>query len=377
MKKILIVDDEPDALRMLTLTLKAEGYAVVTASNGEEALRQAVKERPDLIVLDVMMPEMDGFEVSRRLRHMPDFAQLPILFLSARGQVESKVEGLRAGANDYVTKPAAPQELVARVGALLGAYTESVGYVAALFGSKAGVGTTTIAVNLALALRQQSGASVVLVDGHDEGGDIGVFLNLPPSHHAGELIAVIDQLDRDVFSSALAEHSSGLRVLLAPSETSSAPAIAPSSWERILDGVRRVADFVIFDGPPLHSAMWTPVLDLADDIFLITAPEIPAMRRLRFSYDLARSRGRTQDNVHVILNRYNEQCGFSVSAINRAIAVPIRVCMDDVGPANTYAINRGEPLLLSARRSSLSRAVSGLAREIIQRDPNTIGEKGK
>ena len=88
MKKILIVDDEPDALKMVTLTLQAEGYQVVTGSDGEEALRLAQAEHPDLIMLDVMMPKLNGYEVARRLRRLPEFSQVPILFLSARGQVE-------------------------------------------------------------------------------------------------------------------------------------------------------------------------------------------------------------------------------------------------------------------------------------------------
>jgi len=374
-KKILVVDDEPDAVKMLKLTLTLEGYEVVTAANGQAAIQQAAQERPDLVILDVMMPEMDGYELSRQLRRMVDFAQVPIVFLSARTEVVDKVEGLRAGANDYITKPVSPQELAARVGALLGTYAEPEGYLAALFGSKAGVGTTTLAVNLALALRQQSQAQVVLVDGHSEGGDVGVFLHILPSHHAGELIAVLDQLDPEVFKSALAEHPSGLRVLLAPPDTSVSPPISPSNWEQILIALRRSADFVIFDGPPLRSATWTPILDLADDVFLITTPEITAMKRLSSAHSLAQSRRRGLANVYILLNRYTEQSGFSLGAITRALGTPIHVHIDDVGPLNTYAINHGEPLVLSDKRGAVTRAVSSLAREILQGQASVASQK--
>jgi pilus assembly protein CpaE len=369
MKKILVVDDEPDALRMVKLTLSSEGYEVVTGSDGEEAIRVAALERPDLILLDVMMPKMNGYEVTRRLRRVPELAKVPILFLSARGQVVDKVEGLRAGGNDYVTKPADPVELVARVGALLGSYTEAPGYVAALFGSKGGVGTTTLAVNLALSLQQQSEATVVLVDGHNEGGDVDVFLNTPISHHAGELMTVIDQLDKDVFQSALAGHPSGLRMLLAPSDTSAAPAILPMHWQRILHELRRIASYIIFDGPPLQSASWAPVLDEANDVFLITTPDISAMRRLRSDYAMVGAQSGAADNRHVLLNRFTEQSGFSVSAINRALSMPVRLRIEEVGPTSSYALNRGEPLVLSDKRNHLARAVTGLAREILQQNP--------
>lgn len=371
MKKILIVDDEPDALKMVTLTLQAEGYQVVTGSDGEEALRLAQAEHPDLIMLDVMMPKLNGYEVARRLRRLPEFSQVPILFLSARGQVEDKVEGLRVGGNDYVTKPAAPQELAARVGVLLGTFSQSAGYVVALFGGKGGVGTTTLSVNLALALQEQTHETVILVDGHDEGGDVGIFLNIPTSHHVGELMVLIDQLDKEIFHSVLAQHSSGLKILLAPPDTSTTPAILPSHWEKILDELRRLANYVVFDGPLLHSVSWAPVLGVADDVFLITTPEIPAMRRMATAYNLARARSKNASNVYALLNRYTEQSGFSTSAIGRALEFPISTRIDDVGPLSTYAINHGEPVLLTDRRCSIARATTSLAREIVQRNKDS------
>ena len=376
MKRILITDDEPDALKMLSLTLRVEGYDVITASNGEEALRLTVSERPDLVMLDVMMPMLDGLEVARRLRSMPEFVRLPILFLSARGQVVDKVEGFAAGGNDYVIKPANPRELLARIASLVGAF-ESTGHLVAVFGSKAGVGCTTVSVNLAMALHDQLHTPVVLVDGHEAGGDVGVFLNLPHSHHVGELAARPDALDADLYESVLLQHPSGLRVLLAPPDVINAPSIDPTAWERILYGLRQMASYVVFDGPPLHSATWAPVLDMADDILLVTTPEITAMRPLTPAHELARSRAKTAGYVHVVLNRYTEGSGFSQAAITRALGVPIHVTIDDVGPINTFAINHGKPLYLSDKRNPITRAVSGLAREIGQREGQSTGDKAK
>jgi len=362
---------------MLMLTLKVEGYGVETASSGQEAIQQALKYRPDVIVLDVMMPRMDGYEVCRRLRRMPDFAKTPILFLSARSQVEDKVEGLHSGGDSYVTKPVSPQELIARIAALLGTYAsdESISYVAALFGSKAGVGTTTIAVNLALALQARAGARVVLVDGHAEGGDVGVFLNLVSGHHVGELVGLIDQLDPEVLSNVLVEHASGLRVLMAPPDALAISSISPPNWERIVERLCQMADFVIFDGPPLRSAVWMPVLDIVDDVFLITTPVITAMRRLGLAHNLAESRRRLPANIHVLVNRYTEQSGFSLGAITRTLGTAVHAHIEDVGPLNTYAINRGVPLVLSDKRSSLARAIRNLARGIIEQRPSTVARK--
>ena len=116
MQRILVVDDDPEILSLLKRGLSYEGYAVETASNGAEALSKAREKEPDLVVLDVMMPEMDGVEVARRLRQAGD---VPILMLTARGTVADRVAGLDGGADDYLVKPFAFDELLARVRALL------------------------------------------------------------------------------------------------------------------------------------------------------------------------------------------------------------------------------------------------------------------
>jgi two-component system response regulator MprA len=117
MAKVLIVDDDQRLLKMLRRTLSYEGFDIVSASDGQEALIRAQGDRPDIIVLDWMMPGMDGITVVRRLREMDN--QTLILMLTARDAIENRVEGLESGADDYLVKPFAPAELVARVHALL------------------------------------------------------------------------------------------------------------------------------------------------------------------------------------------------------------------------------------------------------------------
>ena len=117
--KILVVDDEPDALELIQYNLKAGGYDVVTAADGEEALKKARATNPALVILDVMLPEVDGLEVCKRLRREPATAAVPIIMLTAKAGEIDRVLGLELGADDYVTKPFSPRELVLRVKALL------------------------------------------------------------------------------------------------------------------------------------------------------------------------------------------------------------------------------------------------------------------
>ncbi len=117
--KVLVVEDDPAARRLVSFALEQEGYEVLTASNGLEGLTKAQTERPEILVLDVMLPGLDGFEVCRRLRADTETAGVLVLMLSAKAQESDKTTGLKMGADDYLAKPADPLEVAARVKTLL------------------------------------------------------------------------------------------------------------------------------------------------------------------------------------------------------------------------------------------------------------------
>lgn len=121
---ILLVDDEPDILEIVGYNLRNEGYAVITAENGLEAVKLAKKKKPQLIILDVMMPEMDGIEACEQIRKNPDLDDTIVTFLTARGEDYSQMAGFDAGADDYITKPIKPKVLVSKVKALLRRFKE-------------------------------------------------------------------------------------------------------------------------------------------------------------------------------------------------------------------------------------------------------------
>jgi DNA-binding response OmpR family regulator len=123
-KKILVVDDEDDILQFLELVLREKGYDVVTAAGGQEALTRAQIEKPDLVLLDIMMPQMDGWEVLKLLRVDDETADIPVAMLSARTEAKDRVQGLQEGAIDYICKPFALQELLEKIGTIFGQVEE-------------------------------------------------------------------------------------------------------------------------------------------------------------------------------------------------------------------------------------------------------------
>lgn len=118
-KKILVVDDDPDIVEFITYNLQKEGFETLSANNGETAIQVAIEQKPDLLILDVMMPGMDGMEVCQVLREMPDFQKTYIVFLSARAEDFSQLAGFAVGADDYIVKPVKPKILIARIKALM------------------------------------------------------------------------------------------------------------------------------------------------------------------------------------------------------------------------------------------------------------------
>ena len=168
--KIMIVDDDAETIEFLTLILTRQGYQVIAATNGMESLRLAHSENPDLIVLDVMMPDIDGYEVARSLRRRPETAVIPILMFTAKTQVEDKVAGYESGVDIYLTKPVHPMELHANIKALLvkrAASAETIGehgHVIGVIAAKGGLGVSTTALNLAISYHEKYKDNVIAAE---------------------------------------------------------------------------------------------------------------------------------------------------------------------------------------------------------------------
>ncbi|MBN1583192.1 MAG: response regulator [Anaerolineae bacterium] len=253
--KAFLVDDNPIALTMLSNALQDAGYETVVSDNGIEALERIPIERPDVIILDVMMPEMNGFETAQRLRERPATARIPILLLTARDQVEDRIKGFDSGADDYVIKPITPPELIARVRSLVRraaiyASTEWLarGRMVAFLGVKGGVGTTTLAVNTAIALAQQE-HDVVLVDLHPWSGAVAVQLGLAPQASLATLAEKsVSGITRNLLESCLERHTSGVQVLAATHQQSrQSGQLDRKQVIRVLEHLESMAKTTVFD----------------------------------------------------------------------------------------------------------------------------------
>lgn len=197
-EKILIIDDDIDTLKLVGLMLQKHGYQIIAANHGTRGLEQAEAESPDLILLDVMMPDMDGYEIAKRLRANPVTANTPILMFTAKTQLDDKVTGFESGADDYLTKPTHPSELHAHVKSLLArskkvknATTTLVkdkqAYTIGIVSPRGGLGITTISANLGNALFRAGKKPIMVAELRPGMGTLGPEMGYPDPRELVEL----------------------------------------------------------------------------------------------------------------------------------------------------------------------------------------------
>jgi CheY-like chemotaxis protein/MinD-like ATPase involved in chromosome partitioning or flagellar assembly len=270
-EKILVADDDVDSLKLIGLMLQRQGYEVVAAATGAQALAKAEAEQPNLIILDVMMPDMNGLDVCKRLRQNTRTSRIPIIMFTAKTLIDDKVKGFEAGADDYLTKPTHPAELASRVKAILQRSAAQAAKAApapvrkqsmsiGLLGSKGGVGTTTVAINLAAALLGQ-GEQPVLADFRVGEGSMGLMLGQTRAQGMARLMGKRPaEITPQSVEGELFTHASGLRALLSsarPKENQIAT--QDETLLAIIAALRTVGRPAIFD---LGSSLTTTTIKL-------------------------------------------------------------------------------------------------------------------
>ena len=209
--KILIIEDDPTSLRLIEYALKQHGYQVLTTLNGLEGIITAQKEEPDLIVLDIMLPGIDGFEVCRRLHSGSQTADIPILIISAKTQKEDINAGFKAGADDYLLKPASPMEIISRVESLISKKITGQAKVVSFISATEIPGLAMVIVNIAAALVEQE-KQVTLVDASNNHMGRPAKDNIS-SKQQGKVILEVDTTNNGTQEQGLETLPSGIRVL--------------------------------------------------------------------------------------------------------------------------------------------------------------------
>lgn len=382
-EKILIIDDDLDTLRLVGLMLQKQGYNILAASSGMQGLELALENIPSLVLLDVMMPGMDGYEVARKLRANASTAHIPILMFTAKSQLDDKVTGFEAGADDYITKPTHPSELQAHVKALLSRSTkktselsagvvEQTAYMIGVIAARGGLGVTTISANLAVALQKRYEVPVILAECRSGQGTLAHDLSLSKTKGLSELLQMQPNLiTRKAVKEQLLFHASGVDILVAsPHPKDGILQAKVENFETILNRLRFMARFVIADLGCGLGPVNQKLISSLNEIIIVVEPFEHSLQHSRTLIDDLISLGIDKTRLHIVTNyRLRSEAQLSVPQVQERLKYGIDVTFTPAPELLLQAVRMQTMAYLFQQESLTSQQYNNLIAKIETRAP--------
>jgi CheY-like chemotaxis protein len=384
-EKILIVDDDVDTLRLVGLMLQRQGYQIAAASNGQQALNMAAAEKPDLIILDVMMPDMDGYEVTRQLRANPATTLIPIIMFTAKSQVDDKVTGFEAGADDYLTKPTQPRELFAHVKAVLSrgakvkqnnaAATVEKGHVIGILAAKGGLGVSTMAVNLGVTIRSRHRSDVLIAEFRPGEGTMSLDLGYTRNDSLTRLLkkAPVEITSSEV-DTELIMHSTGLRLLMSSYQPKDVHLNHNAmGFEAIVRHLLYLSKHIIIDLGPGLPPKTEKLLSLCDKLIVIIEPIPATIIRTKALLEALQEIGFGKGRTHLTLvTRQRSEMQLSWSQAQEQLGQPIEVAFTP-SPEQMYQSSKANvPMVIQHPESLIAQQFIKLSDMVAKPVPQKV-----
>jgi pilus assembly protein CpaE len=352
---ILIVDDSEVVIKLAQLQLSEAGYNILAARDGASGLKMAKDTKPDLVILDVEMPEMNGYEVCRQMRQLHATKHIPIVMLTSLSDIANMQAGYDAGADDYITKPFKPIELQMRVTSIL-RQTERVSeasspppenQIVAVFSLRGGAGCSSLATNFAVGLRQMWNKKTVLLDLSLPAGTCDVMFDVHPTHSLSTLIGhEINTFDEDLIEGHLTSHSTGTELLAGILNPADADLITENIVSLILDHLRNIAHYIVIDTSHNFSPATLAALDAADRIIIPITPDIISARLTLNALKVFDMLSYPRDKIEVIVNWIFPKDGLDKGRIEKFIGHPVMTVIPYTPEAWSKGINLGTPVIM-------------------------------
>ncbi len=376
--KLLIVDDDLETLRLVGLMLQRQGFQIVAANNGAQALTLAQKEQPDMILLDVMMPDMDGYEVTRRLRQNPATAGILILMFTAKSQVDDKVAGYDAGADDYLTKPIHPAELVARIKALLARGRSRVeptpktrGHTIGVLAPKGGMGVSTLVLNLAIVIHQKTKADILAAELRPGHGTWALELGFASPDGLNRLLTTKPQdINASMVQEELLRTTFGVRLLMASVRKKDVELTANiAQMEAILQTLPLLSPLVLLDigDNLLHG--FDRLINYCQEVLLVTEPNPGSLHHTKLLIEELNEKGFGKSKFLnlVVVNRVRADVTLSLTQIQEALGMSITQVIPPTPEMAFQAALRNVPLIYVQPEGLLAQQLNHLASSILER----------
>ncbi|GAB4521802.1 MAG: response regulator [Anaerolineales bacterium] len=368
--QILVVDDSATTRKLVAITLQAEGYDILTAESGSQALKILGETTPDMLILDVVMPDMDGYELCKRVRHNENTAHLPVMMLTSLTELDEKLKAFEVGADDFLPKPFEPAELRAHVKVLLRrtlsqpatGTTDAHGKVIAIHSLRGGVGVSTLAVNMAAALHELWRQPVVLVDLALLNGQAAVMCNLSIRNSWADLATLpVNQIDSALVEQVLLTHESGLQILSAPPVPEASELLSDEVVRHVLTLLSQKFAYIVIDLPHDFQGTTLAALDNAHAILPVLVPELVSVRAAAASLNVFDKLDYPQNIIHLTLNWTFERRGIPRKDIEQALRRPVRLMLPYIKDDLISALTLGKPPVLYNVDSPISALFEDIA----------------
>jgi DNA-binding response OmpR family regulator len=364
--KILVIDDDPAGQRLIKYILTPEGYEVITASNGILGLQMATQQSPELVILDIMLPGLDGFEVCRRLREGSNTANISIVMLSGKAQESDRDTGLKMGADAYLIKPVDRQELIETVNKLVNKKNKVVkqqhGKIITLVGARGGVGTSTITTNVSVVLADK-GYSTLLVDLSPSFSILADMMGLTVERSAAGLFrGTGGVISPSTVKELMVDHPSGVKLLWADVFPEEYGSLTRKNLDTLLKETGNLSDFVIVDVPASPSDHAVAALTVADTVVLVVGAASESVERIDTSVTRLSRLGINSNRIKLILvDRAGNANSHIVSSVcGLPVLGFVHYCDSDCAKAEST----NTPVILSAPLSKIAEDIYKIAIKI-------------
>ena len=372
--KVFLVDDNKESLKMLGLAFQQAGHEIAVATGGEEALAKIPVERPDIVILDFVMPKMNGMEVTHRLRSNAETADIPIILLTARGQLQDKLDGFGAGADDYIVKPVRPAELIVRVNALMRRVnryrdaTQTQGRLIGFLGAKGGVGTTTLAVNVAIALALDK-RKVILADLTPCAGAASLQMGIMSRVGLSEVVDKgPDEISRRMLETGLESHSSGLRFLAMPQQDKErARELTIEQTEAILTHLESMAEAIVLDLGSDFSPATLEAVKACHLVALVLEGDAIALSLARDAIGRLDQHGVRGSRLGLVMvNRSRSVATYTRTQIEEQFGRQLLALITPAPEISSQANREGKPILISQPDTPVAMQFRQLSAQVIE-----------
>jgi len=357
--KVLLIDDEPFYNKLLSRPMRDAGHEFLYSRNGKDGLAKVSAEVPDVIIVDLLLPDIQGFDILTRLRRDSEFNHIPIIVITAKKELGDKLKAFELGADDYLVKPFQPEELVARMRILarrgramqivsqMEKDDESLTTIVAVHSLRGGVGTTSVATNLALAFNQLWSKSTLIIDAVLSAGQVAMMLNSKPRFTWEDFTEVeTESIDDDLIRDIVSEHPSGLSFIAAPQNPIALDTFGDEFWRLVMDKLAKQYAFIVIDTAHDFADITIQMLNSASTLILMLAPEMSSLRASMSALGIYDKLGFPSENVKLLLNSNSSIAGIRQSQIEKVLERPIDYVIPYEPEEVIRAVNFGEPFLL-------------------------------